>query len=132
MEKNICPYCKYNNRINNIYCTQCGSNLNLYRQVGPRLVMLHGDRHEAIFNINTGVNSIGRNDNNTIVLNDKQISKQHAAVIFENNEYWIKDTESKNGVFLNGRRISQQERLYHGCLIKLGSTILRFETTPRI
>jgi pSer/pThr/pTyr-binding forkhead associated (FHA) protein len=132
MENNICIYCNHLNRLNNKYCTQCGALLIKHRFSGPRLVMLHGDRHDAIFQLSKEPNSIGRGENNSIVLADGQISKQHGQIKFENDEYWIEDLNSRNGVFINGRKINHRERLYHGCLVKIGATILRFETTRYI
>jgi pSer/pThr/pTyr-binding forkhead associated (FHA) protein len=90
--------------------------------------MLLGDRHDAIYQLNHGRNLIGRDESNTVVLNDRQISKQHTAIMYDNDQFWIEDTLSKNGVFLNGRKVESRQKLFHGCVIKLGATILRFET----
>ena len=83
--------------------------------------MLHGDRQNAIFNFNTKQINIGRADSCTIVLNDRQISKQHAAISFQDNDYWIDDMNSTNGVFINGRKMTNRKRIFHGCIIKLGT-----------
>ncbi len=130
MEK-ICWQCRHKNRAEYRFCTRCGSRL--ISEAGktdnsPRLVMLHGDRPSAVFHLNRRLSFIGRDKINTVVLQDTQISKHHAKVFEENGQFWIQDNRSKNGVFINGKKIREKERLIHGCLLKLGSTILRFET----
>jgi len=35
------------------------------------------------------------------------ISRKHALISFHNEEYYIKDLDSKNGTFLNGVRIAK-------------------------
>ena len=96
------------------FCSQCGAILNKDRKLGPRLVMLLGDRHDAIYQLLHDRNLIGRDDSNTVVLNDRQISKQHAVISSQQHEYWIEDTSSRNGVYVNGRRIQHREKLFHG------------------
>jgi pSer/pThr/pTyr-binding forkhead associated (FHA) protein len=95
-----------------------------------RLVVLHGERPNAIYRLNQNQNYIGRDENNTITLSDTQVSKKHAAITSGYGTFWIEDMKSKNGIFLNGKRVKKREKLVHGCLVKLGSTILRFETMP--
>ena len=131
MKRNVCPFCKYINRVENKFCVRCGADLLKNRKTAPRLVMLLGDRHDAIYQLNYERNSIGRGEKNTVVFDDLQISKKHAAITYEKNEFWIEDIQSKNGVLLNGRKIKIKEKLFHGCVIKLGSTIIRFESATR-
>ncbi len=128
MEKNNCLFCNHNNRVDNLFCTNCGNKLNREEKMKSRLVLLNREGHDSIFELNTKQTFIGRKKTNTIILNDEQISKQHAEISTNNSEYWIKDMESKNGVFINGRKIINKELLFHGCLIKLGSSIFRFES----
>ena len=129
----ICPQCKHENRSDYRFCTQCGVRLATQNKSdNPRLVMLHGDRPNTSFYINKSINSIGRDEANTIVLHDTQISKHHAKILNGDSNFWIEDSRSKNGVFINGKKIKNKEKLAHGCLLKLGSTILRFEKTPLV
>lgn len=131
MEIIICQQCKHENKPEYRFCTQCGVRLsNANRADLPRLVMLHGDRPNTLFYLNKVVCSIGRDETNTIVLQDSQISKHHARIMNGNGNFWIEDSCSKNGVFINGKKIINKEQLVHGCLLKLGSTILRFEKSP--
>lgn len=133
MEDNFKPQCNHKNKPGNSFCTQCGARLVRIEQADiARLILLHGDRPDAIFYLLETDCSIGRDLQNTVILNDNQISKQHAKISNSNGDYWIHDKKSKNGVYLNGKKINNQERLYNGCLLKLGSTILRFDTSPTV
>jgi pSer/pThr/pTyr-binding forkhead associated (FHA) protein len=131
MESLVCPQCKHENKLDYRFCTHCGVRLAVpNKSDSPRLVMLHGDRPNISFYINKAISSIGRDEANTIVLHDTQISKHHAKILIGDGSFWIEDSRSKNGVFINGKKIANKEHLAHGCLLKLGSTILRFEKTP--
>jgi pSer/pThr/pTyr-binding forkhead associated (FHA) protein len=128
MLKNTCRYCHHDNRLINLFCTKCGAKLTKEITSQPRLIMIQGDRQNAVFNLSGTQNTIGRSSACSISLNDAQISKQHALVLYHENDYWIEDTNSKNGIFVNGAKVQSQKRLFHGCIIRLGSTVLRFET----
>jgi pSer/pThr/pTyr-binding forkhead associated (FHA) protein len=96
-----------------------------------RLCILYGEPKGAVFLLRQRNNTIGRDGGNIIVLGDEQISNKHAAINFAEDSYWIEDSNSKNGVYVNGVKIVKRERLVDRSLIKLGSTILRFEANSR-
>lgn len=123
----LCPLCAYGNRAENRYCTQCGARLDDDIAVKPRLLVLTSSESSVVFPIKQGKSLIGRDIANDIVINDEQISKFHAAVLFEKNEIWIQDLQSKNGVYVNGQKIIKSQLLHNGSLVKLGATILKFE-----
>ncbi len=53
---------------------------------------------------------IGRNNNNTIIIEHKKISREHAEIIkFSENEFLIKDLDTTYGTFVNGNRIKQTQ-----------------------
>ncbi|MFQ5594771.1 MAG: FHA domain-containing protein [Anaerolineae bacterium] len=49
--------------------------------------------------------TIGRWPENDIVLDSREVSRQHACVRWEAGRYLVEDSGSKNGTFLNGRRL---------------------------
>jgi len=126
MANNSCPICHHPNRNENRYCTQCGSKLVSENKEGAHLVIMSGNYQKRVV-LMKGSNTIGRDDGNLIYFDDNQVSKKHAEILFENDQYWIKDLNSKNGVYLNGKKIDQAERLYNGSILKIGTRILRFE-----
>jgi len=128
MTKTKCPVCESENRAENRFCTQCGTNLGNSKAAPlARLVRPDDPIACSVVALKEGRTSIGRGPENTVVLNDNLLSRRHAAIYKEENHYWIEDLESKNGVYLNGKRISGREKLLHGSLIKMGSSIFRFE-----
>lgn len=122
-----CPQCSHQNRENSKFCAQCGHKLEQADFDGPRISILTNDKSSIVFQLKKGHSTIGRDIENTIVINDDQISKFHATIIYEDENLWITDLESRNGVYVSGKRMRERTMLYNGCLIKLGSTILKFE-----
>ncbi len=52
---------------------------------------------------------IGREYDCDIVLENGRISRHHAKLLLENGRVYIKDTNSSNGTFINGHRISAEQ-----------------------
>ena len=53
---------------------------------------------------------IGRNNNNTIIIDHKKISREHAEIIkISEKEYLIKDLSTTYGTFIDGNRIKQTQ-----------------------
>ena len=48
--------------------------------------------------------SIGRNETNEICFKNNFVSSSHAILIYRNKYWIIKDNQSTNGVFINGRK----------------------------
>jgi len=69
--------------------------------------------------------TLGRSNANVICLPQPYISKQHAAVYLVNDHFFIEDLDSRNGTFVNGRRI-KKKRLSSGDRIQIGKSILHF------
>lgn len=77
--------------------------------------------------------TIGRKMDNDIVIDNLAVSGHHARVIEENGTYFIEDTGSTNGTYLNDVRITKQ-RLQAGDQIRVGKHTLVFEdetTSPQ-
>ncbi len=70
--------------------------------------------------------TLGRNHNNTIVLQDEHASRWHAEIVYEDDHWYIRDLGTLNGTKLNGERIEQQALLSSGQVISIGNTRLRF------
>ena len=55
--------------------------------------------------------SIGRDENNSIVLSNKRVSKKHCCIKKAGEKWKITDTDSLNGVYVNGKLIKEAELL---------------------
>ncbi|MCR5830502.1 MAG: FHA domain-containing protein [Lachnospiraceae bacterium] len=76
-----------------------------------------------------GFVTIGRSaSKNMIVINyDKSISGQHCKISLRDGMFFITDSGSSNGTFVNNERIFGEKQILNGDIIKLGQTTLRFE-----
>ncbi|MBE9064551.1 FHA domain-containing protein [cf. Phormidesmis sp. LEGE 11477] len=71
--------------------------------------------------------TVGRSDDNNFVLGDRWISRNHAMLQYmETGEFYLIDLGSRNGTFINGRRVSVPVTLHNGDEITFGQTGLNF------
>ena len=87
------------------------------------LRVLHGaDRGKVYDGIATPV-TIGREEGNTIQLNDERISRYHLKLQHDNDKIVLTDLESTNGTKVNGEEI-QVRIVRDGDIIALGRSVL--------
>lgn len=65
---------------------------------------------------------VGRSRSSDLVIEDQEVSRQHARFYLQGDDLWVEDLRSHNGTWLNGRRLQQPEQLQHGTVIKLASS----------
>lgn len=75
--------------------------------------------------------SIGRAENNDIVLDGLQISNAHARLLKTGNGISIEDLNSTNGVYVNGTRVSKQG-IFPGDAVQIGSFLLQIDNAGTI
>ena len=71
--------------------------------------------------------SIGRTNDNDIVLENRGVSRKHAMIEFNNNAAVIMDNESLNGTFVNNRKVTE-EVLRDDDIITIGKYTLVYHT----
>jgi len=71
--------------------------------------------------------SIGRGPSNDVALADPNSSSRQAVIERAGDGFVLRDLGSKNGTFLNGRRIGCPETIVRGDEIKLGQTMVVFD-----
>lgn len=64
--------------------------------------------------------SVGRAEENTIRLTERNVSRKHARLVRDKERWFLDDLQSYNGVFVNGVRIAGRQELAHGDLVQLG------------
>ena len=69
--------------------------------------------------------SIGRDDSQTIVMDDPFVSRRHARIENKEGEFVLMDMNSRNGTFLNNNRIFKAVLRNNDC-IKIGQTEFTF------
>ena len=69
-----------------------------------------------------GIITLGRKPENTIVLT---VSGNHAKIYAKNNNLYVEDLNSTNGVYVNNERIQEKYKLVADDEVKIGSAIFK-------
>jgi pSer/pThr/pTyr-binding forkhead associated (FHA) protein len=69
--------------------------------------------------------TIGRKDDNLLILADPYVSSHHVKIYIKNTEYIVEDLGSTNGTLLNGERLEGKTLLNTGDEIKVGSAVFK-------
>lgn len=93
-----------------------------------RLLIMNGGFEGMSYALDGREVMIGRNPTTNITLLDEGISREHALILYDEDErkFLIEDLASTNGTKLNGKRV-RSATLAEGDEIKIGQTIFRFE-----
>src|SRR5712691_2816363 len=75
--------------------------------------------------------TIGREEGNLLRLNDERVSRFHAKVQIDSEDFIITDLESTNGTRVNGT-VVQIRRLRHGDRVCVGRSLLLFGSNEEI
>lgn len=73
------------------------------------------------------INSIGRNVNSTIYVDDDFVSGNHAMLTFRGRAWYIEDQGSTNGTYVNGHRVERPVALSFGDELMVGRVRMRLE-----
>ena len=90
---------------------------------GAYLETLSGDQR---FELHFESTSIGRSIASDIRLPEDSISLKHAEILCENDRYYIKDLKSKNGTYLNDKKVIRKMRLKDQMIVTFGGVSFRF------
>jgi pSer/pThr/pTyr-binding forkhead associated (FHA) protein len=75
----------------------------------------------------TPFTTIGRSDNNSIIISDPYASGEHALVTWRNGQWWLEDRDSRNGTLLNDMPVDTPLIISHGDVIGIGQMQFKFE-----
>src|SRR5215813_3124487 len=75
--------------------------------------------------------TVGREEGNLLRLNDERVSRFHAKVQLDDDDYILTDLESTNGTRVNGA-VVQIRRLRFGDRVGVGRSLLLFGSTEEI
>src|SRR4030095_8999300 len=108
------------------------SGLSQYRAMtGITIRVLDGADRGCVFKNLTPPVTIGREEGNTIQLNDERVSRYHVKIQEDHNRLVITDLESTNGSKGNGEDV-QLRILRFGDMIQLGRSVLLFGSREQI
>ncbi len=92
----------------------------------PAVLHQPGEGSDTRFQLQP-VTTLGRADDNTLILEDPYASAHHALILWREGRWWIEDLDSHNGTLVNDERITHITHLTPGDTILVGETVLRFE-----
>nr|CDS15662.1 sarcolemmal membrane associated protein [Echinococcus granulosus] len=73
---------------------------------------------------------------NNAIFDCKVLSRNHAVIWFSSDEFWLRDTNSSNGTFVNNTRVSKRDdsdycdrQIFSGDVIRFGVDVVEHDTT---
>ncbi len=83
------------------------------------LASLSGQR----YTLRTGKITVGRSPENDLYLDDSQVSRHHAEIVWDGIRCFVTDLNSRNGTFVNGRRLMPNlpQMLHPGDRVSFGT-----------
>lgn len=71
---------------------------------------------------------VGRGEDAELSLRDPEVSRQHACFQSRNGVVYVDDLQSRNGTFLNGRRVTEAIEVREGDAVDVGTTRMMVRT----
>ena len=147
----FCPSCGFRNREGGSFCARCGASLfqdldepqttvsyapdeDTSETPPPREALLEGaslvvrsggGRAGDTFTLLTDQVTVGRHPDSTIFLDDVTVSRNHAVLLHEGEDWYIVDKGSLNGTYVNRKRV-ERLLLSDGDELQIGKYKLTF------
>lgn len=93
-----------------------------------QLVMTAPGENEHVYTIEGPIFSLGRAQDNTLILQDSHVSGRHAAITRDGDHFVIEDCQSSNGIKVGGRKVDRAY-LKGGEEVEIFPYRFRFELT---
>jgi adenylate cyclase len=94
-----------------------------------RVIANPGHHDERVYDLAVGATMIGRGRDSEIRVINKSLSRQHARIVVERSgRAMIEDVGSKNGTFVDGRRVKQPVPLEDGLHFSCGDVVFLYST----
>lgn len=94
------------------------------RREEKALIVLEDAENESTYPVIYWENSIGRSKSSDIRISDPTVSRDHAVLLRRNDGWFVADTGSRSGVYVNGERTVGRSPVGVGDIISCGSTSL--------
>ena len=96
-----------------------------------QLVMVSGPTPGKSIQLNKPELTVWRDTSNDVVINDAEVSRKHARLVFRGTGYTLEDLGSTNGTYVNGQRLMGPHALLPGELILFGENVsMNYEVSP--
>ena len=84
------------------------------------------ERERMRFKVGKKILTLGRGEDNDIVLDEPQVSRHHARIVLAQDGHYIEDLASANGTFVNGERVGRA-RISEEDTLSFGTTTVRLD-----
>jgi diguanylate cyclase (GGDEF)-like protein len=98
-----------------------------------QLIIVEGENRGKSFELKRPTETLGRATDNTIIVNDRRVSSNHAEIQKTKTGYEIKNLDRTKAILVNGE-VFKQTRLQHGDWITIADTTFVFseDTEPQL
>lgn len=83
----------------------------------PVLVCTAGSLKGEVMRVPEGGLTLGRAQDNDIVMGGDGVSRYHAELRYDGGSLWLRDAGSRNGIFVNGHRVTDYKALKAGDVV---------------
>jgi serine phosphatase RsbU (regulator of sigma subunit) len=87
--------------------------------VFPIAIFVQGEDQRTL-SLNHTPYTVGRKVDRDLVIADPRVSREHAAIVAENGEFFVVDLGSKHGTYVNGLKVERQ-KLQHNDRVEFGA-----------
>jgi signal transduction histidine kinase/pSer/pThr/pTyr-binding forkhead associated (FHA) protein len=91
----------------------------------PSLFVIQGRDQGTRFELRDSPVTVGRDSDSSVQLHDTEVSRKHAELTIESDRVLIRDLNSSNGTYVNGKPM-RQSLLRSGDQLQVGRTLLLF------
>jgi transcriptional regulator with PAS, ATPase and Fis domain len=91
--------------------------------------MVYCENHasmQSAYRLGKAPTTIGRDMDSAVPVQDNSASRFHAVIESTSAGWTIRDLGSKNGTFVSGVRVTDETRLQHGAIVRVGDTLFKF------
>jgi predicted component of type VI protein secretion system len=92
-----------------------------------QLAVLRGRSSTQTIRLSSDVTVVGRQDGCQLQIRSSQVSRKHCELREEDGFLLVKDLDSSNGTFINGKKVSGTQRAEHGMELSFGGVKFRVE-----
>ena len=91
-----------------------------------KLYIVRGEYEQLSLRLKDHRTFVGRSPENDIQIQDNYVSRKHLELYKKGDKYFIRDLNSANGTFVNGKRIGSkvEQRVKEGDTIVIGMTLI--------
>jgi DNA-binding winged helix-turn-helix (wHTH) protein len=96
---------------------------------GALHILIHGEER---FRLGSGENVAGREPGAAVLIASASVSRRHAIITISGDEATLTDLGSKNGTWIDGRRVAGPVQLADGSVIRFGGVEMTYRRSDAV